>query len=62
MEAQRKIQIAEEQIVKEREEAKQEIQTEIINVALAAASKIVEREINKEDNERLVKEFLEDNK
>ena len=61
-EAERKLKIAEEQIKKEREEAKQEIHDEIINVALMAASKIVEREINKEDNEKLVKDFLESNK
>ena len=42
----------------EREEAKQEIHDEIINVAMMAASKIVEREINKEDNEKLVEDFL----
>ena len=40
------------------EEAKQEIHDEIINVALMAASKIVEREINKEDNEKHVEDFL----
>ena len=38
-----------------------EIQTEIISVAMAAASKIVGREVSNEDNERLVKEFLEEN-
>lgn len=57
-EANRKIKLAEEQIIKEREEAKQEIHDEIINVAMMAASKIVEREINKEDNEKLVEDFL----
>jgi hypothetical protein len=31
---------------------------EIINVAMMAASKIVEREISKEDNEKLVEDFL----
>lgn len=61
-EAERKLQIAEEQIKKEREEAKQEIHDEIINVAMMAASKIVEREINKEDNEKFVKDFLNENK
>ncbi len=60
-EAERKIKTAEEIIAKEREEAKQEIQTEIINVAMMAARKIVEREINKEDNEKLVKDFLNKN-
>lgn len=60
-EASNKLKIAEEQIIKEREEAKQEIREEIINVAMMAASKIVEREINKEDNEKLVNDFL-DNK
>lgn len=60
-EANNKLKIAEEQIIKEREEAKQEIREEIINVAMMAASKIVEREINKEDNEKLVNDFL-DNK
>ena len=37
---------------------REEIHDEIINVALMAASKIVEREINKEDNEKLVEDFL----
>ena len=60
-EAKRLLQLAEEQIQREREEAKQEIQTEIISVAMAAASKIVGREVSNEDNERLVKEFLEEN-
>ena len=46
-EANNKLKIAEEQIIKEREEAKQEIREEIINVAMMAASKIVEREISK---------------
>ena len=44
---------------KEREEAKQEIRDEIINVAMMAASKIVEREISKADNEKLVNDFLD---
>ena len=57
-EASRKIKLAEEQIIKEREEAKQEIHDEIISVAMMAASKIVEREISKEDNEKLVEDFL----
>ena len=61
-EAQRRIRLAEEQIQKEREEAKQEIHDEIISVAMAAAGKIVGREISNEDNERLVNEFLEENK
>ena len=62
LEAQRKIQIAEEQIIKEREEAEQEIREEIVTVAMEAAGKIIEREISKEDNEKLVREFLEENK
>lgn len=61
-EAEHKLKVAEEQIKKEREEAKQEIHDEIINVAMMAASKIVEREINKEDNEKLVEAFLNENK
>ena len=61
-EAEQKLKVAEEQIKKEREEAKQEIHDEIINVAMMAASKIVEREINKEDNEKLVEAFLNENK
>ena len=59
-EAERKLQIAEEQIKKEKEEARQEIHDEIISVAMMAASKIVEREINSTDNEKLVNDFLND--
>ena len=60
-EADRKMKIAEEQIKKEKEEAKQEIHDEIISVAMMAASKIVEKEINSKDNEKLVNDFLNDN-
>jgi F-type H+-transporting ATPase subunit b len=60
VEAERKLQIAEEQIKKEKEEARQEIHDEIISVAMMAASKIVEREINTTDNEKLVNDFLND--
>lgn len=47
-------------IENERKKMKEELTSEVIDVALLAASKVVEREVNKEDNERIIKSFIED--
>ena len=40
----------------------EEIHDEIVSVALKAATKVVEREIDEKDNEKIIREFVEDNK
>ena len=58
---------AQEEKVKAREEIEQEIKAnqddihhEIVNVAMDASSKILGREVNKEDNKRLVNDFIKE--
>lgn len=51
---------ARKDIENERTQMKQEISDEVIDVALLAASKVVEREITDEDNRKLVSSFIED--
>lgn len=46
-------------IKKMKDDAKEEIKKEIIDVALIASSKVLEREVSKEDNERLIDDFIE---
>ena len=47
-------------IEKQRLEAQKDIHREIVDVALLAAQKIVEREIDEKDNTRLVEDFIKD--
>lgn len=51
---------AKEEIAQEIEASKDEIHREIVSVALDASSKILEREVNSKDNEKLVDSFIED--
>jgi F-type H+-transporting ATPase subunit b len=53
---------AEEDIKKAKLDAREEIKKEIISVALDSASLILKREVNSEDNSKLVEQFIEDNK
>ena len=53
---------ARKDIENERTQMKEELSREVIDVALLAASKVVEREVSKEDNERLIDNFIKDNK
>ena len=53
---------ARKDIENERTQMKEELSKEVIDVALLAASKVVEREVSKEDNERLIDSFIKDNK
>ncbi len=46
-------------IEKNKEEAKKEIKNEISDVALNLSSKILEREVNEEDNKKLIDDFVE---
>ena len=51
---------AREEIALEIENKKKEIHDEIVDVALTASEEILNREISKEDNKRLVDEFVDD--
>jgi F-type H+-transporting ATPase subunit b len=48
------------QIEQEKEKAKEEIRQEIVDVALDASSTILKREVSKEDNERIIKDFIKE--
>ena len=59
-EASRRLIAADEEIKQAQEKAKQSIREEIVNVAMDASLKVLGREINDDDNRRLVAEFVED--
>ena len=50
---------AEADIAQERKKARNEVKNEISGIAMAIASKVVEREINEKDHRALVEEFIE---
>ncbi|BAS28919.1 F0F1 ATP synthase subunit B [Limnochorda pilosa] len=58
-EADRTLQRAKEEIAREREEALAAIRQEVAGLALAAASQVVGRSLDGEDQRRLVEEFVE---
>ena len=49
-----------EEIAQEIEASKDEIHREIVSVAIDASSKVLEREVKKEDNEKLIDSFIDD--
>ena len=51
---------AEQDIIRSREEALDEIHDEIVSVALSATSEVLKREINEKDNARIVDDFIKD--
>ena len=51
---------AKEEIAQEIEASKDEIHREIVSVALDASSKVLEREVNSKDNEKLIDSFIDD--
>ena len=59
-EKQAEIKRTKEQIAQEIEASKDEIHREIVSVALDASSKVLEREVNKKDNEKLIDSFIDD--
>lgn len=50
---------AEADIAQERKKARNEVKNEISGIAMAIASKVVEREIDEKDHRALVEEFIE---
>ena len=51
---------ARKDIENERTQMKEELSKEVIDVALLAASKVVEREVSKQDNEKIINDFIKD--
>jgi F-type H+-transporting ATPase subunit b len=47
-------------VQREMEQAMAELKAQVVDVAIAAAGKLVERNLDAEDNRRLVREFLEE--
>ena len=59
-EKQAELQRTREEIAQEIEASKDEIHREIVSVALDASSKVLEREVNSKDNEKLIDNFIDD--
>ena len=59
-EKQAELQRTREEIAQEIEASKDEIHREIVSVAIDASSKVLQREVNKEDNEKLIDRFIDD--
>ena len=47
-------------IINERKQMKEELTNELIDIALLAASKVVGREVNDNDNVKIINSFIED--
>ena len=50
---------ADEEIAQAKEKSRQDAKKEIVDVALSASKRILEREVNEEDNARLVSDFID---
>ena len=48
------------QLEQEKEKAKEEIRNEMVDVALTASSAILKREVSKEDNEKIIQDFIKE--
>lgn len=51
---------AKEDIEMERQKMKEDLSSEVIDVALLAASKVVEREVTTQDNQRIIADFIKE--
>ena len=58
LDADKEVERARQEIAQEIEATKDEIHREIVSVALDASSKVLEREVNKKDNEKLIDDFI----
>ena len=52
--------LAEQDIERSKEAAKEEIRREMVSVALSASEEILKREINEKDNARIVEDFIKE--
>ena len=60
LDADKEVERAKQEIAQEIEASKDEIHREIVSVALDASSKVLEREVNKKDNEKLIDDFIDE--
>ena len=60
LDADKEVERARQEIAQEIEATKDEIHREIVSVALDASSKVLEREVNKKDNEKLINDFIDE--
>lgn len=60
LDADKEVLRAKEQIAQEIEASKDKIHEEIVDVAVQASSKILEREVSKKDNEKLIDDFIDE--
>lgn len=60
LDADKEVERAKEQIAQEIEASKDQIHEEIVSVAVQASSKILEREVSKKDNEKLIDDFIDE--
>ena len=51
---------AKHEIEQEIEKSKDEIHSQIVDVAFDASKKVLSREVNQKDNEKLINEFISD--
>ncbi len=59
-EADQEVLRAKEEIKQEIEKSKDEIHSQIVDVAFDASKKVLSREVNQKDNEKLINEFIDD--
>ena len=52
--------LAEEDIERSKQEAREEIRKEMVSIALSASEEVLKREINEKDNSRIVTDFIKD--
>lgn len=60
LEADREVERAKDLIAQEIEASKDQIHREIVDVAMNASEKVLSREVNSKDNERLIDDFISD--
>ncbi len=60
LDADKEVERAKAQIEQEIEASKDQIHREIVDVALDASEKVLAREVNKKDNEKLIDDFISD--
>lgn len=59
-EADQEVARAKQEIEQEIEKSKDEIHSQIVDVAFDASKKVLSREVNQKDNEKLINEFIDD--
>lgn len=60
LDADKEVERAKQQIAQEIEASKDEVHKEIVSVALDASKKVLSREVNSKDNEKLIDDFIKD--